>query len=162
MNKILTLSVLAASLAMTACATNEAAMDADSGEDKAAMETQTMPAAEPAPMKKKETMETAAPAETETGSSMEMSSEMASDSDSAVMSDAGSLTSTCSHGDKTRTISVVYDNVETGTVCEVTYEKASGTQTLWSAFNERDYCLPKAEAFIAKQEGWGWSCTALQ
>ena len=81
---------------------------------------------------------------------------------SSSASDSGNLVSTCVHDDQTRIISVVYDSTADGNVCEVTYEKSSGVQTLWSAQNERDYCLDKAKAFIEKQEGWGWSCSNLE
>ena len=80
----------------------------------------------------------------------------------AEASASGNLVSTCENGEQVRVIRVVYDNPETDTVCEVTYEKSTGVQTLWSANNERDYCLDKAIAFVEKQEGWGWTCSNLQ
>lgn len=80
----------------------------------------------------------------------------------AEASASGNLVSTCENGEHVRIISVVYDNPETDTVCEVTYEKSTGIQTLWSANNERDYCLDKAIAFVEKQEGWGWTCSNLE
>ncbi|MCK5662161.1 MAG: hypothetical protein KAI17_01680, partial [Thiotrichaceae bacterium] len=67
--------------------------------------------------------------------------------------------STCTNGDQVRVITVVYDNDATDTVCEVTYEKSTGVQTLWTANSDRDYCAEKAAAFVQKQEGWGWSCS---
>ena len=75
---------------------------------------------------------------------------------------SGNLVSTCTNGDVVRVISVVYDNAETDTVCEVTYEKSTGIQTLWSANTERDYCLDQATAFVEKQRGWGWTCSNLE
>ncbi len=75
---------------------------------------------------------------------------------------SGNLVSTCTNGEQVRIITVVYDNPETDTVCEVTYEKSTGVQTLWSANNERDYCLDQATAFVEKQEGWGWICSNLE
>ena len=80
----------------------------------------------------------------------------------AEASASGNLVSTCENGENVRVIRVVYDNPETDTVCEVTYEKSTGVQTLWSANNERDYCLDKATAFVEKQEGWGWTCSNLE
>jgi len=81
---------------------------------------------------------------------------------SDAMQSTGDLVSTCEHSGKVRVIKVVYDNPETETVCEVTYEKSTGVQTLWTAINDRDFCLDKAKAFVEKQEGWGWSCSALE
>lgn len=75
---------------------------------------------------------------------------------------SGNLVSTCEHGEQVRVITVVYDNPETDTVCEVTYEKSTGVQTLWSANDDRDYCLDQATAFVEKQEGWGWTCSNLE
>lgn len=75
---------------------------------------------------------------------------------------SGNLVSTCKHGEQVRVITVVYDNPETDTVCEVTYEKSTGVQTLWSANDDRDYCLDQATAFVEKQEGWGWTCSNLE
>ncbi len=76
--------------------------------------------------------------------------------------DSGNLVSTCTHDGAERVITVIYDNPETGTACEVSYEKAGGTQVLWSANNDRDYCLGKAQAFVDKQKGWGWDCSDLK
>ncbi len=48
--------------------------------------------------------------------------------------------------------------------CEVHYYKdteAPGEhQVLWSAQNDAGYCQTKTEEFVAKLEGWGWSCSA--
>ena len=47
--------------------------------------------------------------------------------------------------------------------CEVHYYKdteAPGErQVLWSAGTQEGYCESKAEEFVAKLEGWGWSCS---
>lgn len=87
----------------------------------------------------------------------EVKAEAVSESDSS-----GNLVSTCTNGDAVRVISVVYDNAENDTVCEVTYEKSTGIQSLWSANTERDYCLDQAIAFVEKQRGWGWTCSNLE
>lgn len=76
--------------------------------------------------------------------------------------DSENLVSTCSQDGAERVITVIYDNPETGTACEVSYEKAGETQVLWSANNDRDYCLGKAQAFVNKQKGWGWDCSDLK
>ena len=66
----------------------------------------------------------------------------------------------CEHEGAVREIHVVYE-VEGQTVpCTVNYVKNSGTQALWRAENNEGYCEEKADAFIAKQEGWGWTCEA--
>ncbi len=48
--------------------------------------------------------------------------------------------------------------------CEVHYYKdteAPGEhQVLWSAQADASYCQTKTEEFVAKLEGWGWSCSA--
>ncbi|MCW8851063.1 MAG: hypothetical protein OQK44_00235, partial [Gammaproteobacteria bacterium] len=80
----------------------------------------------------------------------------------AATSGSGNLVSTCTNGDNVRIITVVYDNDATDTVCEVTYEKSTGIQTLWTANNDRDYCMEQATAFVEKQEGWGWTCSNLE
>lgn len=66
----------------------------------------------------------------------------------------------CSHGSAVRTIRVFFGRTE-GLACEVTYEKSSGTSTLWTAINSRDYCVDKAQRFAEKQAGWGWQCTDM-
>lgn len=110
-------------------------------------EEQPVAMEEPMPEAKAEAMaeEAAAPAEAESAED-----------------DSGNLVSTCTLDGAQRVITVMYDNPETGTACEVSYEKASGTQVLWSANNDRDYCLGKAQAFVEKQKGWGWDCSELK
>ena len=87
--------------------------------------------------------------------------EQADDKVEAAAVASGNMVSTCKNGDQVRVIKVIYDNSETGNACEVSYEKSTGVQDLWSAVNERDYCLDKAKAFVEKQEGWGWTCSKL-
>ena len=138
---------------ISACASNEATMDAAESDaevtkDKPVAAVEELKAEEPT-MKEEvteaaeEATETAAATETET-------------------SDSGNLVSTCENGEHVRIITVVYDNEATDTVCEVTYEKSTGVQTLWTANSDRDYCLEQATAFVQKQEGWGWTCSALE
>ncbi|HEY9134298.1 MAG TPA: hypothetical protein VIM85_00725 [Pseudomonadales bacterium] len=66
---------------------------------------------------------------------------------------------TCEHGGSKRIIRV-FNDTAAGLACEVTYEKASGTKTLWTAVNDKEYCAQKAAAFASKQVGWGWSCVS--
>ena len=45
--------------------------------------------------------------------------------------------------------------------CEVIYKKLTEgveDQVLWNAQNDDSYCEEKANAIIAKLEGWGWVC----
>ena len=48
--------------------------------------------------------------------------------------------------------------------CEVHYYKdteAPGeSQVLWSAQAQEGYCEAKTEEFVARLQGWGWSCGA--
>ena len=45
--------------------------------------------------------------------------------------------------------------------CEVVYKKLTEgveDQVLWNAQNQANYCEEKAAEFVAKLEGWGWTC----
>ena len=68
----------------------------------------------------------------------------------------------CSYGDLSRQIEVVYSDPGQAVPCEVIYNKQSeGTQqSLWRANNEAGYCEARAAEFIEKLEGWGWNCEA--
>ncbi len=66
---------------------------------------------------------------------------------------------TCSYGDAVREIHVVYVSPDSAVPCSVQYKKDGSLETLWSAENESGYCEEKAQAFVAKQEGWGWACS---
>jgi len=63
----------------------------------------------------------------------------------------------CQQGLAERIIRVV-ENPSESVACEVTYEKSSGTQTLWSAGHNKQYCHDRALEFTQKQVGWGWQC----
>ena len=69
----------------------------------------------------------------------------------------------CTHGDLVRRVEIFTEPGMT-VPCEVHYYKdteAPGeTQVLWSAQAEEGYCETKAQEFIAKLQGWGWSCGA--
>ena len=147
---------------ISACASNETMDDAES-DAKAKAETmkeeQSAAAEEKKAAAEADMEEKADEAVEQAEEKVEATTMTESDSDANA---SVNLVSTCKKDDYVRVISVVYDNPETDTVCEVTYEKSSGVQTLWSANNERDYCLDKAIAFVEKQEGWGWTCSALQ
>jgi hypothetical protein len=133
---------------ISACASNEASKDADESTAAVAEEAIVEEAVEEAIVEEaivEEATETEEIIETE-----------------AATSGSGNLVSTCTNGDNVRIITVVYDNDATDTVCEVTYEKSTGIQTLWTANNDRDYCMEQATAFVEKQEGWGWTCSNLE
>ena len=50
--------------------------------------------------------------------------------------------------------------------CQVQYHKDTEmpgeVQTLWTATSDASYCESKASEFVAKLEGWGWSCGAAE
>ena len=157
-------------VAISACSSNEKMDDAETdAESKAEMMKQEQAAAmneEKAEAEAIAIAEAEAVAEevvevAEAEAEAEVETAMMNESDTEA-SASGNLVSTCENGEHVRVIRVVYDNPETDTVCEVTYEKSTGVQTLWSANNERDYCLDKATAFVEKQEGWGWTCSNLE
>ena len=130
---------------ISACASNEASMDVDESNAEVAKDE---------PVAAMEESKTEEPVMKEEAPAEEVTEVTTSDSDN--------LVSTCTSGGQVRIITVVYDNVDTDTVCEVTYEKSTGVQTLWTANADRDYCLDQATAFVQKQEGWGWTCSNLE
>ena len=65
---------------------------------------------------------------------------------------------TCKHSHEQRKIDVIYLQRESSVPCEVRYIKADSEETLWTANYTKGYCEEKASEFVAKQEGWGWSC----
>lgn len=168
MKNIKILMMIMGFVAISACSSNEKMDDAESD---AKAETEMMKEEQAAAMNE-EIAEAVAEAEAEAvveevvevaEAEAEAEAEVAMMNESdAEASASGNLVSTCENGEHVRVIRVVYDNPETDTVCEVTYEKSTGVQTLWSANNERDYCLDKATAFVEKQEGWGWTCSNLE
>ena len=171
MNKISALLLVLGISAISACASNEVADDAaNEAANETAMEAEAKVAEEKAAAEAKldeevdgaeaDMAESKADAEDKVEEVRQEAEDTASAAD--VPDDSGNLVSTCTSGDQTRIISVIYDNDETDTVCEVTYEKSSGVQTLWSANNDRDYCKQRAAEFVQKQEGWGWTCSNLE
>ncbi|MDX8385884.1 MAG: hypothetical protein R8M11_05120 [Gallionella sp.] len=64
----------------------------------------------------------------------------------------------CKHGNQERTIKVVYANADSSVPCAVTYDKGTGTESLWQAQNSPGYCSEKAAEFVEKQRVWGWDC----
>jgi len=145
---------------ISACASNEASMDTNENKAEAAKE-ESVAAMEETKAEVQE-MKEEAPVEEVTEAPAEVTETAATTETEVATSNSDTLKSTCEHGNQVRIITVVYDNEETDTVCEVNYEKSTGVQTLWTANSDRDYCLDKATAFVQKQEGWGWTCSNLE
>jgi len=58
-----------------------------------------------------------------------------------------------------RQIAVEYPPASTSSACRVLYVSERGFQTLWHAKNDKNYCLPRAQAFVAKHMvEFGWDC----
>jgi len=171
MNKISALLLVLGISAISACASNEVADDAaneaaNEATSEATMEAEAKVADEKAAAEAKLDEEVDG-AEAEMADAEEKVEEASQETEQAASAsdasdDSGNLVSTCTNGDQTRIISVIYDSDDNDTVCEVTYEKSTGVQTLWSANNERDYCKERAAEFVQKQEGWGWTCSNLE
>jgi len=149
MNHVKTLMMIFGFALISACASNQSMDTAEADTAAAPAVAEAQPAA----------MEEAKPAASAEAVAEEAPAPVAAEPAAEA---SGNLVSTCTHGDATRVITIVYDNPETGTACEVSYKKDSGTQVLWSANNDRDYCLGKAQAFVEKQQGWGWDCSELK
>lgn len=164
MRNITILMMIMGFAVVSACASNEttgaAGSDASDNAEMMKEEQSAAMAAEQAEAKTKTDMEmTADEAVEQTEEKVEAAT---TDEPGDATNVSGNFVSTCEYGDQVRVIRVVYDNPETDYVCEVSYEKSTGVQTLWSANNDRDYCLDKAAAFVKKQEGWGWTCSSLE
>jgi len=73
----------------------------------------------------------------------------------------GALSYECTFGSLQRRIEILTEP-GVSVPCEVHYYKdneAPGErQVLWSAASELGYCERRTEEFIAKLEGWGWTC----
>lgn len=67
----------------------------------------------------------------------------------------------CAFGPQERIISVVYPQEGELLPCEVQYTKEGGTETLWSATNEENYCEQQARDFVEQHRDWGWRCDAM-
>ncbi len=74
---------------------------------------------------------------------------------------AQGVTYSCSFGDLQRRVQILTEP-GVSVPCEVHYYKdteAPGERrVLWSADRQEGYCESKANEFVAKLEGWGWSC----
>ena len=154
---------------ISACASNEANMDANESDAEATKEevvAATQESKAEVQAVKEEATQEATQAATETSDTAAEASDTMSEATNTqtdtVSSSSNNPKSTCEHSGQVRIITVVNDNDATDTVCEVTYEKSTGVQTLWTANSDRDYCMEKATAFVQKQEGWGWTCSAIE
>ena len=66
----------------------------------------------------------------------------------------------CSHDDNVREVHIERPTGEP-VPCDVVYRKLTEgveDQVLWNAQNDGSYCEVKASEFVAKLEGWGWTC----
>lgn len=67
----------------------------------------------------------------------------------------------CKNGDMVRRVKV---GANEGAACQVSYmketEEPGGTEkVLWNAKQEASYCQDKADGFIEKLKGMGWTCS---
>lgn len=73
---------------------------------------------------------------------------------------AAAETWSCRHDNDVREVQI--NRTGSGPVpCEVIYRKLTEgveDQVLWNAQNDANYCEEKAGAFVARLEGWGWTC----
>lgn len=146
MKHVVFLLMIAGAFMTTACSTTGTSTESDQGSS-----AETTPAA---PAK---ATDSPAPTETATKKAAPAAAESQAPATAGSSSDGTDITYVCTHNGSVRTIKVVYPN-EGPNVCEVIYEKSTGTQTLWSASNDASYCEDKAIEFVSKQEGWGWQC----
>jgi hypothetical protein len=167
MKKLIILMIMMGLVGISACASNEANMesaenDAKMAKDKSdAAEADAKASAEAAEADAKAKAEAA---EAEAAAAAAKAKADAEEAEESVMAAGGSdnKASVCKNGENVRTITLVYNYESSENTCQVDYEKSSGVQTLWTAITDKDYCLEKAEAFVTKQEDWGWNCSALQ
>jgi hypothetical protein len=160
MKKLIILMIMSGLVGISACASNEANMES-AGND-AEMAKDKSDAAMADAKAKAEEAEDDAKAKAEAAAAKAKAD--AEEAEESVMATGGSdnKVSVCKNGENVRTITVVYNDESSENTCQVDYEKSSGVQTLWTAITDKDYCLEKAEGFVTKQEGWGWTCSALQ
>jgi Na+-translocating ferredoxin:NAD+ oxidoreductase RnfG subunit len=165
MKNIKILMMIMGFVAISACASNETtdAAESDASAKAEAMKQEQSAAAEEAKVEAEVAeveMDVAAEEVAEEVVEQEEEIAVAAAIDESAANASGNLVSTCEYDGQVRVIRVIYDNPDYA--CEVTYEKSTGVQTLWSAYNEKDYCLDKATGFVEKQEGWGWTCSNLE
>ncbi len=66
----------------------------------------------------------------------------------------------CRHDNDVREIHIQRES-DAPVPCSIVYKKlteGAEDQVLWRAENDPAFCAEKARAFVAKQEGWGWTC----
>jgi|GEM_PF-5293654 len=129
------------------CSTTSAASD----------ETETTPVAAPIAETIEESQTNDLSTITEPAAIEDIETEESAATETVITPPVSDIQYTCQHDNSERIIRV-FNDTATGLACEVTYEKSSGTQTLWSAGYDKEYCAQKASDFAAKQVGWGWRC----
>ena len=67
----------------------------------------------------------------------------------------------CTQGELSRTVEIIYTEPGQPVPCEVIYAKpAAGTiELLWQAMNEAGYCEQQTAGLIEKLQGSGWRCS---
>jgi len=66
----------------------------------------------------------------------------------------------CRHDNDVREVHIVQET-DAAVPCSVVYKKLTEgveDQVLWTANNDANYCLEKAQGLVDKQTGWGWTC----
>ena len=78
----------------------------------------------------------------------------------ATASAGGFANSACTNGKNKRLL-----EIKAGSPCEVHYKKETEMpghdQVLWNAKNDPTFCESKAQAFVQKLEGMGWTCSKI-
>ena len=69
---------------------------------------------------------------------------------------------TCTQGKQTRTVTLTSKDATKKTPCEVHYKKETEQpghdQVIYNANNDVSFCEAKAQAFVEKLVGMGWTC----
>jgi hypothetical protein len=94
----------------------------------------------------------------------EDSSDSTASTDSTDSGESSSTHMICKNGAQARHLEITSQDPNSDVPCEVHYRKETEQpghdQVLWTAQNDAQYCKDKATAFVAKLEGWGWSCAS--
>lgn len=74
----------------------------------------------------------------------------------------GSTSTTCTKGNLSRVVEIVYGGEQGRAPCEVHYKKVTEDPThdqiLWDAKHKSGYCEEKKREFVEKLASWGWDC----
>jgi hypothetical protein len=79
----------------------------------------------------------------------------------ALVAAQSSRTYECTNAGNVRRVEIAYATAA-DVPCEVRYHKVSeapsAPQVLWQAATQSGYCEARAQEFVAKLQGWGWTC----